>query len=135
MKTVIAALLCGMIFGFGLCVSEMVNPARVAGFLDVLGAWDATLVFVMASAVAVTSIGFPLVTRRSRPLLAEHFYLPAKKSLDIPLILGSTLFGIGWGLAGLCPGPAITALATLSPPVVVFVIAMVAGQWLVSRFE
>lgn len=135
MKSVIAALLCGMIFGLGLCVSEMVNPARVAGFLDVLGAWDATLGFVMASAVVITAVAFPFVTRRSRPLLVEHFYLPAKKSLDIPLILGSVLFGTGWGLAGLCPGPAITALATLSPPVVVFVLAMIAGQWLVSRFE
>jgi uncharacterized protein len=135
MKTVVAALGCGFTFGFGLCVSEMVNPARVVGFLDVLGQWDATLVFVMGGALAITAVAFPLVMRRARPVLVEHFCLPTKKSLDMPLIAGSVLFGVGWGLAGLCPGPAIAGLASLSPAVAMFVIAMVAGQWIVSRFE
>jgi uncharacterized membrane protein YedE/YeeE len=135
MKTVIAALISGFTFGLGLCVSEMVNPARVVGFLDVFGQWDATLAFVMGGALAITGIAFPLVMRRARPVLVEHFYLPTKKSLDIPLLAGSVLFGIGWGLAGLCPGPAIAALASLSPSVFTFVTAMVAGQWIVSRFE
>jgi uncharacterized membrane protein YedE/YeeE len=135
MKTVAAALVCGLIFGLGLCVSEMVNPARVVGFLDVFGRWDATLAFVMGGALAITALAFPLVMRRARPVLVGHFSLPTKKSVDTPLIAGSVLFGIGWGLAGLCPGPAITALASLSPSVVMFVIAMVAGQWVVSWFE
>ena len=135
MKTVAASLLCGFTFGLGLCVSEMVNPARVVGFLDVFGRWDATLAFVMGGAVAITAVAFPLVTRRARPVLAAQFYLPTKTSLDMPLIAGSVLFGIGWGLAGLCPGPAIAALASLSPSVAMFVIAMIAGQWIVSRFQ
>lgn len=135
MRTVVAALCCGFAFGLGLCVSEMVNPARVVGFLDVLGRWDATLVFVMAAAVAVTAAAFPLVLRRARPVLTAEFCLPTKNSIDAPLIAGSVIFGIGWGMAGLCPGPAIAALASLSPQVLVFVIAMAAGQWIVARFE
>jgi len=135
MSRAIVALACGVVFGLGLCISQMVNPARVIGFLDVFGQWDATLAFVMAAAVAVTAAAFPLIMRRARPVLAERFFLPDKLTIDLPLLTGSVLFGIGWGLAGLCPGPAIAALATLSPSAVLFVVAMVAGQWLVSRFE
>jgi len=135
MKVGLAALACGALFGLGLCVSEMVNPARVVGFLDVLGDWDVTLAFVMGGALAATTVAFPLVMRRARPLLVDRFYLPSATKIDRPLITGSVLFGIGWGLAGLCPGPAIAGLASLSPAVAVFVAAMVAGQWLVARFE
>ena len=135
MKSALAAFVCGFAFGLGLCVSEMINPARVVGFLDAFGRWDATLVFVMAAAVIVTGTAVPLILRRTHPLLEEQFCLPTKKTIDGPLIGGSALFGIGWGLAGLCPGPAIAALASLSPSVVMFVVAMVAGQWIVSRFE
>jgi uncharacterized membrane protein YedE/YeeE len=113
----------------------MVNPARVVGFLDVTGNWDATLAFVMAAAVAITGIAFPLIKRRSRPVFAAQFYLPTKTGIDTPLIAGSIIFGIGWGLAGLCPGPAIAALASLSPSIVMFVIAMIAGQWVVARLQ
>ena len=135
MKAGLAALACGTLFGLGLSVSEMINPARVVGFLDVAGAWDVTLAFVMGGALAVTVVTFPLILRRARPLLASRFNLPSSFAVDRQLVVGSVLFGIGWGLAGLCPGPAIAALATLSPSAALFVAAMAAGQWLVSRFE
>lgn len=135
MIRLVAALSCGAVFGIGLCISEMVNPARVVGFLDVFGAWDATLMFVMGAALGVTAIAFPLITRRAKPVLEEQFFLPEKTTVDAPLLTGSILFGIGWGIAGLCPGPAIAGLASLSPSVALFVVSMIAGQWLVSRFE
>lgn len=135
MKTLLTALLAGTIFGFGLSVSEMINPWRVTGFLDVAGAWDATLLLVMCGAVAVALAGFSIVLKRPRPLFADKFSLPARTRIDTPLLLGSAIFGIGWGLAGFCPGPAITALATLSPSVLFFVLAMIAGQWLAWLLE
>ena len=135
MKSNLAALISGIIFGLGLCVSEMVNPTRVIGFLDLLGSWDATLLFVMLAAVAVTGIGFPLVLKRANPLLAEKFFVPERSDIDSRLIAGSVIFGIGWGLAGLCPGPAIAALASMSPSILMFVVAMAVGQWIAARFE
>lgn len=135
MKSAIAALFCGIVFGLGLSISEMINPARVIGFLDVAGEWDLTLMLVMGSALVVTVIGFPLITRKAHPLLAEKFSLPTKTSLDMPLLSGAVLFGIGWGLAGLCPGPAIAGLASLEPSIFLFVAAMVAGQFLGLRLE
>jgi len=135
MKTAILALASGVLFGFGLCVSEMVNPARVIGFLDVLGDWDGTLLFVMAAAVGITGIGFPVVLGRSKPLFADRFEAPAKSDIDARLLTGSVIFGVGWGLSGLCPGPAVTALASMSPSIVMFVAAMCAGQVIASRFE
>lgn len=130
MKNSLAALLCGIVFGLGLAISEMINPARVIGFLDVTGQWDLTLALVMGSALAFTVIGFPLITRKAHPILAEEFTLPTKKTLDTPLLAGAVLFGIGWGLAGLCPGPAIAGLASLNPDIFLFVAAMIAGQFL-----
>ena len=135
MSTIVVALASGIIFGLGLCVSEMINPTRVIGFLDVFGRWDATLLLVMAAAVTVAGIGFPLVARRAKPILADKFVVPEKTDIDLRLITGSVLFGVGWGLAGLCPGPAIAALASMSPPILMFVAAMIGGQWLASRFE
>jgi uncharacterized membrane protein YedE/YeeE len=135
MKTAVSALLSGFIFGLGLAVSEMTDPARVIGFLDLAGQWDTTLLFVMGGALAVTLPGFAMVQRQPRPLLAEKFTMPTKKEIDAPLIIGAAIFGIGWGLAGFCPGPALAALSTLSPSVAVFVTAMIAGQWLASRVE
>jgi len=129
-----AAFAVGIIFAFGLAVSEMINPARVLGFLDVAGRWDPTLLLVMAGALAVTMPIFPVILRRSKPLLAAQFSLPMKTQVDPPLILGAVIFGVGWGLAGLCPGPALAALASGSPEVIVFVIAMILGQWLALRF-
>lgn len=128
MKTALAALLCGIVFGLGLAISEMINPVRVIGFLDFTGEWDLTLMLVMGSALAFTIIGFPLITRKPHPVLAEKFTLPTEQALDTPLIAGAVLFGIGWGLAGFCPGPAIAGLASLNPGIFLFVAAMVVGQ-------
>ena len=135
MKTSVAALLSGIVFGLGLAISEMINPARVIGFLDIAGQWDLTLALVMGSALVFTVVGFPLITKKAHPILAEKFTLPTKKTLDTPLISGAVLFGIGWGLAGLCPGPAIAGLASLNPDIFLFVTAMVVGQFIGLKIE
>jgi uncharacterized membrane protein YedE/YeeE len=127
----------GLVFGFGLLLSGMSDPAKVLNFLDLggiaSGGWDPSLAFVMAGAVAVTFVGFRLVLRRSRPLFAERFHLPTMRELDVRIIAGPALFGVGWGLAGFCPGPALTALGFGSRAAVIFVAAMFAGMWL-ARF-
>lgn len=133
MKTIAAAFACGTLFGIGLAMAEMTDPARVIGFLDIAGDWDPTLVLVMGAGLAVSLPLFPLVLKRQHPLFSENFSLPTKKDIDGPLLVGAALFGIGWGLAGLCPGPAIAALTTGSPGVLTFVAAMIAGQWLAAR--
>ena len=128
---ILAALLCGFIFGAGLVISGMNDTAKVLGFLDVLalrkGGWDPTLAIVMAAALAVSIPGFWLA-RRTRPLLAGVAAWPSKTVIDRPLLAGAALFGAGWGLVGLCPGPAIANLATLSPAVLLFGAAMLAGM-------
>ena len=124
----VASFLSGFIFGCGLLISGMVSPTKVLGFLDVLGAWDPSLAVVMAAALIVTRIGVAIVQRRGRPLLAEKCDLPTKTKIDAPLVVGTTLFGVGWGLVGLCPGPALVNLATLSPQVLVFGAAMLIGM-------
>ncbi len=121
-------LLCGLIFGAGLAVSGMVNPAKVLGFLDVTGQWDPSLLLVMGGGVAVFAAGFLLVKRSSRPLLAAKFEIPTRRDIDPKLVIGAALFGIGWGLAGFCPGPALTSLAFGLTKVYVFATAMVAGS-------
>jgi uncharacterized membrane protein YedE/YeeE len=118
----------GLLFGLGLIISGMVNPAKVVGFLDLAGNWDPSLILVMGGGVTVTTATFWLVLRRQRPLFETKFYLPTKADLDGRLLSGAALFGIGWGLAGLCPGPALTGLATLEPSVVLFVGAMLIGM-------
>ncbi len=122
-----ANLLAGLIFGLGLLISGMANPAKVQNFLDLAGSFDPSLIFVMAGAVTVTLIGYRLVLRAPKPLLAARFYLPAAKDIDARLIAGAALFGIGWGLSGFCPGPAVTSLALLAKGTLVFVPAMLAG--------
>jgi uncharacterized protein len=129
----LVALFSGVLFGLGLVVSGMVNPAKVLGFLDVAGDWDPTLAFVMGGALLVAVPAFRVILKRPRPVLAEEFDLPAKKDLDARLLAGSAMFGFGWGLAGFCPGPAVTALASGLAPVFVFVAAMVAGMALYKR--
>ena len=129
-----AAFASGIIFGLGLTISEMVNPARVIGFLDITGWWDPTLMFVMGGALAVTIPAFNLIMRRSQPLLDGQFILPTKRNIDRRLILGAAIFGIGWGLGGFCPGPALAALASGSPAIILFVLAMIVGQRLAGRF-
>jgi uncharacterized membrane protein YedE/YeeE len=122
-----ANFLAGLIFGLGLLISGMANPAKVQNFLDLAGSFDPSLIFVMAGALAVTFIGYRLVLRRERPVLAERFYLPAGSIIDGRLIFGAALFGVGWGLSGLCPGPAIVSLPLLAKGTLIFVPAMLAG--------
>jgi len=129
-----AALVSGLIFGLGLAVSGMMNPAKVVGFLDVAGDWDPTLLFVMGGALLVAVPAYRLVPKRGRPVLEEKFSVPEKKTVDARLVGGSALFGIGWGLVGFCPGPAIAALGTGLLPAFAFVAAMLAGMALYSRF-
>lgn len=127
------ALLSGLMFGAGLAIGGMTDPAKVIGFLDLAGAWDPSLAFVMGSALLVTVPTFQLLKGYGEPLLGGRFYLPTKQDLDPKLIGGAILFGTGWGLAGLCPGPAIANLWTGSPQVLAFVVAMVTGMWLRDR--
>ena len=124
----IFSLLAGVIFGAGLTLSDMVNPARVSNFLDFAGNWDPTLIFVMAGGLAVTTLGYKFIFRRSSPVVDEQFHLPTQRQIDLPLIGGAALFGVGWGLAGICPGPALADLVTLEPKVLVFVVAMLVGM-------
>jgi uncharacterized membrane protein YedE/YeeE len=124
----LAALLCGFIFGWGLLVSGMMNPAKVLGFLDIFGNWDASLAVVTAAALAVTAVGFALAQRRGTPILAARHQWPTRSDIDRPLVVGAITFGAGWGMVGLCPGPALANLASLSPRVIVFVIAMTLGM-------
>lgn len=129
MARVMLALVAGTLFGFGLSLSGMVDPARVSGFLDLAsGHWDPSLMFVLGGAVSVAVPGVLLSRFIGRPVLAEDFSLPAKTRIDRPLILGSAIFGIGWGLAGFCPGPALSAFALGLLPVILFVCAMIAGM-------
>ncbi len=130
MRASVLSLLIGTVFGVGLAVSEMMNPAKVIGFLDFAGDWDPTLAFVMAAALAVATLGFAMVRQRQQPYLGGTFQIPSRKEVDTRLIGGAVVFGIGWGVAGFCPGPAIAALATGQWPVFVFVAAMLAGMWL-----
>jgi uncharacterized protein len=117
----------GLIFGFGLWLSGLADPGTVLAFLDLSGAWDPSLLFVMAAAVAVTLAGTRLALKRNKPFLAQRFVLPQRKDIDAPLVAGAAVFGLGWGIAGYCPGPSITALATLETGPFVFVAAMIAG--------
>jgi uncharacterized membrane protein YedE/YeeE len=124
----LASFVCGLIFGFGLLVSGMTQPVKVLGFLNIFGRWDPTLAFVMAAALVVSGIGYALLRQRKRPVLAAQYLWPTRTDIDRRLVVGSVLFGIGWGLVGLCPGPALVNLAGLMPSVMVFVLAMAAGM-------
>ena len=135
MKQLLVALIAGMLFGLGLAISEMINPVRVIGFLNVFGGWDLTLVAVMGGALLVTVPFFPLIQRRGKPLLSPAFALPTKTQLDLPLITGAVMFGIGWGIGGLCPGPAIAGLASGKFELLYFIAAMAAGHWIVNVLE
>ncbi|HMW84018.1 MAG TPA: YeeE/YedE family protein [Pseudomonadales bacterium] len=134
MKARVAALISGILFGLGLTVSQMVNPKKVLGFLDVAGQWDPSLLLVMGGGVLVTVLSFPWIQRRGRPLWAERFSLPTRSDIDRNLLLGAALFGIGWAIAGYCPGPAIAALLINPAEAVPFVLAMLLGAWLQPRW-
>ena len=131
----LASFLCGLIFGSGLMNSGMTQPAKVLGFLDVFGHWDPTLAFVMAGALAISSVGYALARRQIRPVIAAQHFWPKRTDIDRSLVVGSMLFGIGWGLAGLCPGPALENLASLSPRVFIFIMAMIAGMSVLDLWQ
>lgn len=126
----LAALASGLLFGLGLALSGMMDPQKVLGFLDVAGAWDPSLAFVLAGAVCVSALGYALKARMDRPALAPRFEVPTNRRPDARLLSGAALFGIGWGLAGFCPGPALAGLVVGLPEVALFVAAMLAGMLL-----
>ncbi|MEL7032653.1 MAG: DUF6691 family protein [Pseudomonadota bacterium] len=131
----IAALFAGLVFGLGLTISEMVNPAKVLAFLDLFGNWDPSLSFVMGGALIVTAIGYRLVWTRDRPVFEERFQVPGNRQVDTRLAIGAVLFGVGWGLVGLCPGPAISALTFGGAPVFLFLSAMAVGIGIFEGFD
>ncbi|GAB2717972.1 MULTISPECIES: DUF6691 family protein [Comamonas] len=128
--TIMMAALAGLVFGLGLLVSGMADPQKVLGFLDIAGAWDPSLALVMGGAIALGLPGFALARRRSRSLLGAPMQLPARQTIDAPLLFGSALFGIGWGLAGYCPGPALVGTAAGLGSAAIFSLAMLAGMLL-----
>ncbi|APX77638.1 YeeE/YedE family protein [Achromobacter insolitus] len=129
------AFVSGLVFGLGLIISGMANPAKVLGFLDVAGAWDPSLAFVMGGAVLVTAVGFALLRRRRASLSGEPLRWPTATRVDVRLAVGSLAFGVGWGLAGFCPGPALVAASAGVPEALIFVAAMVAGMAIFSMLE
>ena len=135
--TVFLSLLAGLVFGIGLIVSGMANPAKVLGFLDITGNWDPSLAFVMGGAIAVGAVAFAMARRRTRSFLGLEMRLPESTRLDRRLVIGSLMFGIGWGIAGFCPGPALVAVGMGEGKALLFAASMVAGmalfEWLESR--
>lgn len=130
MPQVFAALLAGILFGIGLTVSQMINPEKVLSFLDFFGAWDPSLALVMLGAVGVSAVVFRLALKQPRPVLASAFQVPSRSDVDNRLIAGGVIFGLGWGLVGWCPGPAIASLALVQVESFIFVAAMIAGMLL-----
>jgi len=128
--TLFVAFCSGLLFAIGLAVSGMTEPARILNFLDVAGDWDPSLMFVMLGAVATFAPAYWLTKRRERPKFGATFQVPARRAIDARLLLGAGLFGVGWGLAGFCPGPAVVSAGTLAPRSVAFVLAMLAGMQL-----
>jgi hypothetical protein len=133
MTTWLSSLAAGVVFGAGLALADMTNPAKVQNFLDVFGAWDPSLALVMGTALVTSALGYRVARRRGAPLLASVFSLPDRSDLDLRLAAGAALFGVGWGLGGLCPGPALAGLLQGVPQFYVFVAAMLVGMWLHDR--
>lgn len=130
----LATLVSGTTFGVGLALSGMLDPVRVRGFLDIAGNWDPSLAFVMAGAVAVTAVAIALSKRMKKPAFASAFQLPANtRQVDLRLVVGSSVFGVGWGMAGLCPGPAVSLLSTGFPLIIAFLVAMTGGMLIYDR--
>ncbi len=132
MKSIIVALASGLLFGVGLDLGGMTNPENIIGFLDVAGNWNPSLLFVMAGAVSVTFIGYRLSFKQTKPIWASSFQLPTKDDLDTRLLGGASLFGIGWGLVGYCPGPMFAALSSNDNGIYVFAVAMLVGMLAVN---
>jgi uncharacterized membrane protein YedE/YeeE len=135
MPRILFALVSGLLFGLGLTISGMINPAKVLGFLDVTGDWDPSLAFVMAAAIPVAAVGFALAKKRQAPACAPAFVGPVKTSLDRRLCLGAVMFGVGWGLAGYCPGPALASVGFGRADTLMFVVAMVVGMTAFHLFD
>ena len=135
MIRILGALAIGLLFGAGVSVSGMINPAKVLGFLDFAGNWDPTLSLVMLGALIAAVPGYALVRRLDAPLTEQRFQIPTARHIDVPLVAGALMFGVGWGLVGFCPGPAIAAVATGLQDVLIFFAAMVAGMWLFRVFD
>lgn len=133
MNRLFGAMLSGVLFGFGLVVAGMTNPQKIIGFLDIFGVWDPSLALVMGGALAVTATLFPLIFGRGKPLFDAGLELPTRRDIDAPLVVGSALFGVGWGIAGYCPGPALASLGGPVADAALFVVAMIAGM-LVKRW-
>ena len=131
----LVALFCGTIFGIGLVISQMINPAKVLGFLNVFGEWDPSLAFVMIGALIISSPLFHLFKNKEKPIFSTSFSISENKEIDKRLIFGSILFGAGWGLAGLCPGPAISSIALLNISSVTFVFSMFIGFFIASKIN
>jgi len=123
----ITALISGIIFGVGLALGGMLDPSKVVGFLDLFGVWDPSLAFVMGGGVIINVIGHQIIERRSRPICDNQFHLPMTKTITLPLIIGSVLFGIGWGVTGLCPGPAVASTFVNIYTGISFIVAVIAG--------
>lgn len=133
LKQNLIALCSGILFGFGLGLSQIIDRDRDLGFLDFTGQWDPTLLFVLGGAIGVTLISFRYILRQPHPLLTRKFYLPSKTTIDLPLILGAAIFGIGWGISGYSPGPGITALVLGIFNPVFFIVAMLLGSWTAQK--
>jgi uncharacterized membrane protein YedE/YeeE len=131
----LVALFCGTIFGIGLVISQMINPAKVLGFLNVFGEWDPSLAFVMIGALIISSPLFHLFKNKEKPIFSTSFSISENKEIDKRLIIGSILFGAGWGLVGLCPGPAISSIALLNTSSVTFVFSMFFGFYIASKIN
>ena len=134
-KQAISALIVGVIFGAGLAMAGMLNPAKVQGFLNITGIWDPSLAFVMMGGIAVAAIGFAIIKRRAQPVFADSFSWPQLIQVDRPLLVGSALFGIGWGLGGLCPGPALAVLTVAFWPAILFTAFMFIGLYIGGRIK
>ena len=130
-----SALIAGLVFGLGLVISQMVNPAKVIDFLDIFGDWDPSLALVMGAALIVTAIGYRLVWRKPKPFAPDGFHVPSNRTVDKKLAMGAILFGLGWGFVGLCPGPAIAALFIGGLPIIIFLGAMIAGMVVFEGFN
>lgn len=135
MKNGLASLVVGFIFAIGLGVSGMTQPLKVVSFLDIFGNWDPSLIFVMVGAILVHSLSYKLIRKRKSPLLTTQWYVPTKRDVTPALLIGSSLFGIGWGLAGYCPGPAVTSLASFEVKPFLFVISMLIGMVLFRQLD
>lgn len=135
MRHRISEFLIGLLFGLGLMISGMTDPGKVLGFLDLAGLWDPSLAFVMGGAVAVGVFGFAFARKRTQSFLGDAMHMPSARHIDRRLVIGSSMFGIGWGLAGFCPGPALVSAAAGHPKALGFVAAMLVGMWLFEMLE